>query len=102
MRLVRVRTMLRNGVHAIALNYRLTLGRSLFTRRGLAQLRQLSLPTHTAYRREETRAISLVGSDRGLAAPRERADTDPARLLERLDEHAVAALAVLAGTEVLE
>ena len=54
MRLVRVRTMLRNGVHAIALNYRLTLGRSLFTRRGLAQLRQLSLPTHTAYRREES------------------------------------------------
>jgi len=54
MRLVRVRTMLRNGVHAIALNYRLTLGRSLFTRYGLAQRHQLSLPAHTAHRRDES------------------------------------------------
>jgi transposase len=38
MRLVRVRTMMRNGVHAIALNYRLTLGASLFTRGGVSQL----------------------------------------------------------------
>jgi transposase len=53
-RLVRIRTMLKNGVHAIALNYRLTLGRSLFTRRGLAQLRALPLPPHTARRRDES------------------------------------------------
>jgi len=53
-RLVRIRTMIRNGVHAIALNYRLTLGRSLFTRRGLAQLRALWLPPHTARRRDES------------------------------------------------
>jgi transposase len=32
MRLVRIRTMVRNGVHAIALNYRPTAGASLFTR----------------------------------------------------------------------
>jgi transposase len=53
-RLVRIRTMIKNGVHAIALNYRLTLGRSLFTRRGLAQLRALPLPPHTARRRDES------------------------------------------------
>src|SRR5437867_12597705 len=34
MRLVRMRTMVKNGVHAIALNYRLALGPSLFTRAG--------------------------------------------------------------------
>ena len=54
MRLVRVRTMIRNGVHAIALNYRLTLGASLFTRRGMSQLNELPLPAHTARRREES------------------------------------------------
>ncbi len=54
MRLVRLRTMLRNGVHAIALNYRLALGSSLFTRRGLAALRGLPLPRHTAQRRDES------------------------------------------------
>jgi transposase len=54
MRLVRVRTMIRNGLHAIAMNYRLTLGTSLFTRRGVAQLQALPLPAHTAHRREES------------------------------------------------
>jgi len=54
MRLVRLRTMLRNGVHAIALNYRLALGSSLFTRRGLVALRGLPLPRHTAQRRDES------------------------------------------------
>jgi hypothetical protein len=67
MRLVRVRTMLRNGVHAIALNYRLTLGRSLFTRQGLAQLQQLPLPTHTAHRREESLEL-LAWLDARIAA----------------------------------
>ena len=54
MRLVRLRTMVRNGVHAIALNYRLALGASLFTRRGLAALHGLALPRHTAQRRDES------------------------------------------------
>jgi transposase len=54
MRLVRLRTMVRNGVHAIALNYRLVLGSSLFTRRGLAALRDLPLPHHTARRRDDS------------------------------------------------
>ncbi|PYN71828.1 MAG: IS110 family transposase, partial [Candidatus Rokuibacteriota bacterium] len=54
MRLVRMRTMVKNGVHAIALNYRLALGPSLFTRAGVAQLQALSLPAHTACRRSES------------------------------------------------
>jgi transposase len=47
MRLVRIRTMVRNGVHAIALNYRLTAGASLFTRRGLAQLHSWAKPARS-------------------------------------------------------
>jgi len=66
MRLVRVRTMLRNGVHAIALNYRLALGPSLFTRRGRAQLDQLALPPHTANRRDESLEL-LASLDSRLA-----------------------------------
>jgi transposase len=54
MRLVRIRTMIKNGVHAIAMSYRLTLGRSLFTHRGLAELQALPLPAHTAHRRDES------------------------------------------------
>jgi len=54
MRLVRMRTMIRNGGHAIALNYRLTLGASLFTRQGVGRLKALPLPTHTAHRRDES------------------------------------------------
>src|SRR5262249_14910240 len=54
MRLVRVRTMVRHGVHAIALNYRLPVGASLSPRRGIAQLQALSLPAHTAHRRAES------------------------------------------------
>jgi hypothetical protein len=41
-------------IHAIALNYPLTLGSSLFTRRGLAALQDLPLPRHTAQRRGES------------------------------------------------
>ena len=38
MRLVRIRTMVKNGLHAIALNYRLVRGSKLLRRAGLAQL----------------------------------------------------------------
>jgi hypothetical protein len=46
----------------------------------------------------------LVHPDRdrcGLAAPGERADRDPLRFLEGLDEHSIAALAILAGPEIV-
>jgi len=54
MRLVRMRTMVKNGMHAIALNHRLALGPSLFTRSGVSQLQALSLPPHTSRRRCES------------------------------------------------
>jgi transposase len=54
MRLVRMRTMVKNGLHAIALNHRLAAGPALFTRRGRAQLQALALPPHTTRRRDES------------------------------------------------
>lgn len=53
-RLIRMRTMIKNGLHAIALNQRLALGPSLWTKRGLAQLQALTLLPHTAHRREDS------------------------------------------------
>src|SRR5215813_8251474 len=47
LRLVRIRTTIKNGLHAIALNQRVALGPSLWSRRGLAQLRTLVLSPHT-------------------------------------------------------
>jgi transposase len=54
MRLVRMRTMVKNGLHAIALNHRLAVGSALFTRHGRAQLQALALPPHTTQRRDES------------------------------------------------
>src|SRR5215831_14546309 len=53
-RLVRMRTMVKNGLQAIALNQRLALSSALWTQRGLAQLRGLALPPHTARRRDDS------------------------------------------------
>src|SRR5437870_5913290 len=44
MRLVRIRTMVKNGLHAIARNYRLARGSKLLRQAGLAQLHALALP----------------------------------------------------------
>jgi transposase len=49
-RLVRMRTMIKNGLQAIALNQRLALRSALWTQRGLSQLRALPLPPHTRRR----------------------------------------------------
>src|SRR5499427_326672 len=53
-RLVRIRTMLKNGLHAIALNERLTRGSKLLRLAGLAQLQALPLPPYTAQRRDHS------------------------------------------------
>lgn len=53
-RLVRMRTMVKNGLQAIALNQRLALRSKLWSQRGLAQLRALSLPPNTTRRREDS------------------------------------------------
>ena len=52
-RLVRIRTMVKNGLQAIALNRRLALGAKLWSQRGRAQLAALDLPRHTAQRRAD-------------------------------------------------
>src|SRR5712691_3561875 len=54
MRLVRIRTMVKNGLHAIALNYRLARGSTLLRQAGLAQLHALALPPYTAQRRDQS------------------------------------------------
>src|SRR6266699_6617468 len=54
LRLVRIRTMVKNGLHAIALNSRLTCGSTLLRQAGLIQLQALALPPHTAQRRDQS------------------------------------------------
>src|SRR4029453_8056384 len=54
LRLVRVRTMVKNGPHTIALNQRLALGPSLWSRQGLSQLQALVLLPHTRRRRDDS------------------------------------------------
>ena len=56
-RLVRMRTMVKNGLQAIALNQRLALHSALWTRQGLAQLTALALPPHTTRRRDDNLAL---------------------------------------------
>jgi len=53
-RLVRMRTMVKNGLQAIALNHRRALHSKLWSRRGLAQLTALLLPAHTTRRRDDS------------------------------------------------
>ena len=53
-RLVRMRTMVKNGLQAIALNQRLALRSTLWTLRGLAQRRALALRPHTTRRRDDS------------------------------------------------
>src|SRR2546425_5518351 len=54
MRLVRLRTTVKNGLHAIALSHRLVVGSKRLTRQRLTQLHRLVLPPHTARRRDES------------------------------------------------
>src|SRR5262249_41459059 len=52
-RLVRMRTMVKNGLQAIALNHRLALRSKLWSERGRAALTGLLLPCHTTRRRDD-------------------------------------------------
>src|SRR5215475_16035176 len=54
LRLVRIQTMLKNGVQALALNQGLVCGSKLLRRAGLAQLQALPLPPYTAQRRDQS------------------------------------------------
>jgi len=84
-RLVRMRTMVKNRLQAIALNQRLALRSGLWTQRGLAQLQALSLPTYATRRRDDNLELlawlttRIDALDDRIAAS---ADADPrARLL---------------------
>ena len=57
-RLVRMRTMLRNGLQAVALNHQLRLGPSLFTARGQQQLS--ALPLEGADATQRTHSLALL------------------------------------------
>jgi transposase len=58
-RLVRMRTVVKNGLQAIALNQRLALRSKLWSQRGLVQLRALGLPPYTTRRRDDS--LELLG-----------------------------------------
>src|SRR6266478_7390712 len=60
LRLVRIQTMLKNGVHALALNQGLVRGSKLLRTAGRAQLQALSLPPYTAQRRDQS--LDLLGT----------------------------------------
>ncbi len=57
LRLVRIWTLVKNGRHAIALNQRLALGPSLWSRQGLAQLQALVRLPHPRRRRDDSLAL---------------------------------------------
>src|SRR5262245_31000874 len=85
-RLVRIQTMLKNGLHAIALNQRLVRGAKLLRQAGVAQLRALPLPPYTAQRRDhslellETLHTKIQQLDAAIATAA-RAHPDAPRLL---------------------
>jgi transposase len=81
-RLVRMRTMLKNGLQAIALNQRLALGSKLWSQRGLAHLRTLPLPPHTTRRRDDS--LELLA---WITSRVEQLDTRIAAVVEQ-DSHA--------------
>jgi transposase len=56
-RRVRMRTMVKNGLPAIALNQRLALRSALWTQRGLTQLKALPLPPYPTRRRDDSLAL---------------------------------------------
>ncbi len=103
MRLVRMRTMVKNGLHAIALNHRLAAGSALFTRRGRAQLGALALPPYTTQRRDESLEL-LTWLDTHVqsleARIAEAADADP-RARQLMTHPGVGALTALATVLVL-
>jgi transposase len=89
-------------VHAIALNYRLALGSSLFTRRGLAALRALPLPRHTARRRDESLELltwldAHTGELDGQIATAASADPEACRLMTHPGVGPLTALATISS-----
>ena len=87
-------------MHAIALNYRLTLGPSLFTRRGVTQLHALPLPAHTTHRRDESLELldwldARIAALEGRIAEVADANPDACRLMTHPGVGPLTALATL-------
>ena len=100
MRLVRIRTMVKNGLHAIALNYRLTRGSTLLRQAGLTQLHTLALPPHTAQRRDQSRELlagltSQIRALDGAITTAALAHPDGPRLITHPGVGALTALATI-------
>lgn len=74
-RLVRMATLLKNSLQALALNYRLRLGPRLFSQRGQGQLEQLRVSSTEAWHRQDSSAL--------LAAIREKIQALDAELRAR-------------------
>ena len=103
-RLVRIRTMLRNGLQAVALSHRLRLGPKLFTQRG--QQRFAALPLTGAFAVQRQHSLLLLASlaEQILAVEAElalRAQSDPRVQLVRTHP-GVGLLTSLAVVHVLD
>ncbi len=103
-RLVRIRTMLKNGLQAVALSHRLRLGPRLFSLRGQQQLQALPLAGAHAIQRQDSLALlaslreQIHAVEQELAA---RADSDP-RVLGLRTHPGVGRLTALAMVHTLE
>jgi transposase len=103
-RLVRIRTMLRNGLQAVALNHQLRLGPKLFTARGQQSFAALPLAGSDLSQRQHSLAL-LVSLDQQMRAIEqqleERAQGDP-RVIRLRTHPGVGLLTALAVVHTLE
>ena len=103
-RLVRIRTMLRNGLQAVALSHRLRLGPKLFTAGGLQQFAALPLTGAFAVQRQHSLALLASLAEQILAVEaqlQDRAQQDP-RVLRLRTHPGVGLLTSLAVVHTLE
>lgn len=103
-RLVRIRTMLRNGLQAVALNHQLRLGPRLFRTRGLAQLEALPLAGSDAAQRTHSLGLlaALQQQITALEAELERRTEGDARVARLRTHPGVGLLTALAVVHTLE
>lgn len=103
-RLVRIRTMLRNGLQAVALSHRLRLGPKLFTLHGQEQFAALPLTGAFAIQRQHSLALLASVADQVRAveqALEQRAQNDP-RVLRLRTHPGVGLLTSLAVVHALD
>ena len=103
-RLVRIRTMLRNGLQAVALSHRLRLGPKLFTARGQQQFAVLPLTGAFAVQRQHSLLLLASVADQIQAVEAQldqRAQQDP-RVLRLRTHPGVGLLTALAVVHALD